>query len=195
MIKEHFNQKVTPYTNGVTVEIFKKEPKKKESLPFSGEEFAQYLKEEEFIQFNTPLMEKTVNSIISDEKDPLIILEKIFNWIEANVTITPTISFPNTLDVLKMKQGDCGELSALLVGFLRRLGIPAYVNIGLVHLDGIFYYHAWVSMYVGEWIDTDPALRQLIADASHIKLFQGLRGQFEIPKIIGNVKINVVEYR
>ena len=195
MIREDFNQKVTPHDNGVTVEIFKKEPTKVESLPFSGEEFKQYLKEEEFIQFNTPLMEKTVHSIISDEKDPLVILEKLFYWIRENVTITPTISFPNTLDVLKLKQGDCGELSALLVGFLRRLGIPAYVNIGLVYLDGIFYYHAWVSVYVGEWIDTDPALRQLIADATHIKLFQGLRGQFEIPKIIGNVKINVVEYR
>ncbi|RKY36582.1 MAG: transglutaminase domain-containing protein, partial [Candidatus Omnitrophota bacterium] len=105
------------------------------------------------------------------------------------------LSLPNTLDVLEIKEGDCGELSALLVGFLRSVGIPSYVNIGLVYNKGKFFYHAWPSVFVGEWIDTDPAFNQLIADPTHIKLLKGLESQFQISKIIGNVKIEILEYK
>ena len=89
---------------------------------------------------------------------------------------------------------NCSEISALMVGFLRSIGIPSYVNIGLVHQDGRFFYHAWVSAYVGEWIDTDPALGQLIADATHIKLAKGLESQFKIFKFLNNLDLEVIEF-
>jgi hypothetical protein len=68
------------------------------------------------------------------------------------------------------------------------------VNIGLVYEEGRFFYHAWVSLYVGEWIDTDPALNQLIADPTHIKLLKGFKDQFEIFKIIGKLQIEIIDY-
>lgn len=112
-----------------------------------------------------------------------------------NIKKVPSITIPNTLDVLKLKQGDCGELSALMAGFLRSLGIPAYVNIGIVYNEGRFFYHAWISAYVGEWIDTDPALNQLIADPTHIKLLTGLENQFELFKIISKIKMEILDYQ
>lgn len=194
-IREDFNQKVYPQDDGFIVEIYKKDIEEVEDLPLKSEKFEKYLKEDEFIKFNSPLVKKILSSVVKDERNPLTILKKLSTWISENIKIVPTVSLPQTLDVLKMKQGDCGELSALLAGFLRGAGIPAYVNIGLVYMEGKFFYHAWVSLYVGEWIDTDPALNQLIADVTHIKLLEGLRSQFEIFKIIGNLRIKIIEYK
>jgi len=193
-IREDFNQKVSFEEKEAIVEITKKIPARK-NITFSPSNFQKYLKEDKFIRFNNPLLQKTVSSIIKDEKNPLEILKKLSFWINKNIKKIPTFSIPNTLDTLKMRQGDCAEISALLVGFLRCVGIPSYVNIGLVYREEKFFYHAWVSLYVGEWIDTDPALNQLIADPTHIKLFQGLENQFEIFKLLNNLKIDIVEYR
>jgi hypothetical protein len=194
-VREDFNQKRHLQDNAVIVEIYKKEPKKEVKLPIERDKFAPYLGEDEFIKFHNSIIKNTVHSIIKEEKNIFAILERISEWIDKSIKKIPTISFPNTLDVLKMKQGDCGEISALMVGFLRSLGIPSYVNIGLVYEGGKFFYHAWVSLYVGEWIDTDPALSQLVADPTHLKLLKGFKNQFEIFKIIGKLNIEVVEYR
>ncbi len=194
-IKEDFNQKFKLIDNSFIVEINRKKPENIKSLPLARGEFAKYLKEGEFIKFDTPLIRDTVNSIVGREKNPLIIIEKISGWMDENIEKVPSITLPNTLDVLELKQGDCGELSALMAGFLRSLGIPAYVNIGIVHNEGRFFYHAWVSAFIGEWIDTDPALNQLIADPTHIKLLTGLENQFELFKIISRIKVEVMDYK
>lgn len=194
-IKEDFNQRLKLVDNACIVEISRKEPEKTENLPLERKRFAKYLEEDEFIMFNTPLIRDTVNSIAGQEKDPLVIIEKISDWMDENIKKVPSITIPNTMDVLKLRQGDCGELSALMAGFLRGLGIPAYVNIGVVYNEGRFFYHAWVSAYVGEWIDTDPALNQLIADPTHIKLLTGLENQFELFKVISRIKIEILDYR
>lgn len=194
-IKEDFNQELTPLDNAYIVEIYRREPKGAKIASLKQEDFGEYLKEGEFIKFNTPLVKDTVNSIVGEEKDSFAILKQITNWINRNIKKIPRITLPNTTDVLKLKQGDCGELSALMVGFLRSVGIPSYVNIGIVHNEGRFFYHAWVSAYVGEWIDTDPALNQLIADPTHIKLLTGLKKQFELFKIIPKIKVEILDYK
>ncbi len=194
-IREDFNQKVFFAQKEAVVEIKKHIPYKIKNLPFSREKFKKYLEENRFIQFNVPLFKSLAKSLVKDEKNPLVILEKFFSWIDKNIKKIPTFSVPNSLDTLKMKRGDCAEISALLVGLLRSVGIPSYVNIGLVYKEGRFFYHAWVSLYVGEWIDTDPALGQLVADATHLKLFRGLESQFEIFKLLNNLKIDILEYR
>ena len=194
-IREDFNQRLTPAENGCIVEIHCKAPEKRDTLPLKSDTFAGYLKEEEFIKFRTPLVMDTMNSIVGEEKDAFAIVKKITAWINDNIDKVPSITLPSTTDVLKLKRGDCGELSALMVGFLRSVGIPSYVNIGIVLSEGRFFYHAWVSAYIGEWIDTDPALEQLIADPTHIKLLQGLENQFELFKIIPKIKVEILEYR
>ncbi len=194
-IREDFNQKLTTAENGCIVEIHSKAPEKMDALPLKSDMFARFLEEEEFIKFRTPLVADTVNEIAGEEKDAFTMVKKITAWINNNIERIPSITLPSTTDVLKLKRGDCGELSALMVGFLRSVGIPSYVNIGIVLSEGRFFYHAWVSAYIGEWIDTDPALEQLIADPTHIKLLQGLENQFELFKIIPKIKVEILEYR
>lgn len=194
-IREDFNQKLTPVENACFVEIHSRAPKNVGTLPLKVEMFDKYLGEETFIKFRTPLVTDTVNSIVGEEKDAFAIVKRITIWINNNIEKIPSITLPSTTDVLKLKRGDCGELSALMVGFLRSVGIPSYVNIGIVLSEGRFFYHAWVSAYIGEWIDTDPALEQLIADPTHIKLLKGLENQFELFKVIPKIKVEILDYR
>lgn len=194
-LREDFNQKVYPEADSFIVETHKKTPSQTVNLPINREGFEKYLDEDESVKFNDPALKSLVKSIVRDEKNTFEIIKKLSFWIDKNIKKTPTLSLPNTLDVLKMRQGDCGEMSVLLAGFLRSLGIPSYVNIGLVYSEGRFFYHAWVSVYTGEWIDTDPTLNQLTADPTHIKILEGFKNQFEIFKILGNLKIEILEYK
>ncbi len=191
-IPQKYNQQVDK--NFSTVTLSRVVPKKISSLPVDEKIFFSYLKEDRFIKFRSTDIEKIAKRIVGKETDPFKIIKLFNDWINENIRRIPTISIPNSLDTLKLRQGDCGELSALLVGFLRSVGIPSYVNIGLVYKDGRFFYHAWVSAFVGEWIDTDPALSQLIADVTHLALRKSLEGQFEIFEFIGKIKIKVLNY-
>jgi len=189
-----FNQKVRGCGNDYCMTIKKIVPQRYAVLPLDTESMEEELAQTHFIKVDDPRIKRLVKEIIGTSSDTQEIIQKIHLWIDSHIQKVPTFSLPNTLDVLTIGQGDCGELSVLMVGFLRAAGIPSYVNIGLVHQNGRFFYHAWPSVYVGQWIDTDPALSQDIADATHIKFFRGLDNQFEIIKILGDLEIEVTDY-
>ncbi len=189
------NQEVTVADDGFIVVVRKHRPVNVVTLPCGLPPCLEEPPKDQFIQSEAAEVKATAVLIAGSEKNSFRILELLSSWIDQNIEKTPTLSIPNTLDTLKLKRGDCGELSALMAGFLRSLGIPAYVNIGLVYNEGRFFYHAWVSAFVGDWIETDPALTQLIADPTHITFFKGLENQFKIIKIINRVGLEVLKYQ
>src|SRR5690606_2699978 len=67
---------------------------------------------------------------------------------------------------------DCKALAWRLAGGLRHAGVDADVVLGLVYAAGrgpAFVHHAWVRVPFGERaLDVDPALGQLVADATHL---------------------------
>jgi hypothetical protein len=63
-------------------------------------------------------------------------------------------------------------------------------------MQGSFYYHAWSEVFVGRWISVDPTFSQLPVDATHICFIEGdLEKQLEIIKLIGVLKLEVMEYK
>ena len=75
----------------------------------------------------------------------------------------------------------------------RALALPARTAVGLVHVNGAFYYHAWPEVWLGEWVAVDPTFGQYPADASHIRfVVGGLAQQVEIVRLIGNLHIEVL---
>jgi len=134
--------------------------------------------------------------IIGGEKNSWLAAKKISKWVHDNIKKTPTLSIPSSLDVLNTREGDCNEHTVLFTALARSIGIPVKMIAGLVYLEGAFFYHAWPKVYVGEWINMDPTLGQDIADATHIPLVEGgVKEQLQLIKIIGNLKIKVVEYK
>jgi len=113
----------------------------------------------------------------------------VFNMLEKRITF----SVPNAVQVLETLQGDCNEHTVLYVAMARALGLPARTAVGLVYVDGAFYYHAWPEVWLGEWVAVDPTFGQYPADAAHLRfVVGGLAQQVEIVRLIGNLDIEVL---
>ena len=113
----------------------------------------------------------------------------VYNMLEKRITF----SVPNAVQVLETLQGDCNEHTVLYVALARALGLPARTAVGLVYLDGSFFYHAWPEVWLGEWVAVDPTFGQYPADAAHIRfVIGGLAQQVEIVRLIGNLDIEVL---
>ena len=100
--------------------------------------------------------------------------------------------------VLHSRKGDCNEQSALFAAVARASGVPTRICTGLVYQGGAFYYHAWNEVLIRAepecWAAVDPALRQEIADATHIKFSTGgLSEQTYINGLIGKIRANILE--
>jgi hypothetical protein len=113
----------------------------------------------------------------------------VYNMLEKTITF----SVPSALQVLETRQGDCNEHTVLFVAMARSLGLPARTAVGLVYVNGAFYYHAWPEVWLDEWVAVDPTFGQYPADAAHIRfVVGGLAQQVEIVRLIGNLEIEVL---
>jgi transglutaminase-like putative cysteine protease len=104
-----------------------------------------------------------------------------------------TFSIPNARQVLESRRGDCNEHTVLFVAMARALGLPARTAVGLVYVDGAFFYHAWPEVWLGDWVAVDPTFGQVPADAAHLRfVIGGIAQQVEIVRLIGNLHIEVI---
>jgi hypothetical protein len=166
------------------------------TIPVGGKEMQEFLGATPFMQSDDPVLRRQAFDIIADERDALRAARLIQQWVYRTIEKKPTLSIPSALDVLKLKVGDCNEHTALFVALCRAAGIPGRFCAGLVYNQGSFYYHAWAEVFAGRWVSVDPTLDQLPADATHIRLVEGeLDRQLEIVRLIGVLKVEVIEYR
>ncbi len=132
--------------------------------------------------------------ILEEEKNAVRAAEKLEKWVYRNLQKTPTVSIPSALDVLKTRRGDCNEHATLFAALSRAAGIPTKIVLGVVYVEGRFFYHAWDEVFVGKWVSVDPTFGQFPADASHIKLIEGdLSKSIEVMKLIGKINIKIEE--
>ncbi|MBI4229120.1 MAG: transglutaminase domain-containing protein [Deltaproteobacteria bacterium] len=163
-------------------------------IPYTGREFKEYTQESILIQSKNDEIVKKAGVIVGNERNSLEAVKKINDWVHKNLEKTPTISLPNALDVLATGKGDCNEHATLFTALARAAGIPTKLVLGLVFLDGKFYYHAWNEVFAGKWIAVDPTFGQFPADASHIKFVEGnLNRGTEILRLVGKIELDVVE--
>lgn len=147
---------------------------------------------------NHPEIVAKAREVVGDATDRATAAHRIADFVFAYVTKVPTLGIPNGLDVLRSRQGDCNEHTALYVSLARAVGIPSRIAAGLVYnprLGPAMYYHAWpeVKMGPGEsWIAIDPTFGQFPADATHLKLVTGdLDRQIEILSTMGKIRLEV----
>ena len=141
-------------------------------------------------------MIETARTIAEGERDPVEVAKKMLAWVYRKIEKKPVLTMPSALEVLRTKEGDCNEHATLLATLLRAAGIPARLCIGLVYTRDKFYYHAWTEAWLGDWISMDATLNQMPVDATHIKWAEGnLSRQAEIARLIGEIKIQVMDFR
>lgn len=162
----------------------------------SHEPTAEDLSSTPMIQANDRLIKETAQKVMNHKKTDSLKVEALLKWMCENIEKRPTPSLPSAIDVLKTKEGDCGEHSVLFCALARAEGIPARVCLGVMYHNGLFSYHAWNKVFLGEWVAVDPVFNQFPCDATHIKLAEGeMDRQILLANIIGKLKIKVIEYR
>ena len=160
---------------------------------------ARYLGAEAFLESDAPEIRAEAARAVAGVQGVRARAERLVRHVNALVEKKPTLSLPSALEVLHTRVGDCNEHTALYVALARATGIPARVAVGLVHLHGAFYYHAWAEVYLvengrGLWLPVDPTLNEFPADATHIRLSRGgLEKQTVILGLIGKATLTFVD--
>lgn len=174
-----------------------------DTLPASGlprgdlpPDVQPFLSPSAFIQSDDSRMIDRANTITGPWTNSLTASLAIYDWVYKTVQKAPTVSLPSALDVLLKPEGDCNEHTYLFVALARAAGIPAKIRVGLTLQNGMFYYHAWPSVYVGRWLDMDPTLNYKAVGADHISLFEGeLAEQMKLMGVVGRLKVEITEIK
>lgn len=174
------------------------------SLPVADASEPAWIEATPTLPAQHPEMIARATEIIGDAQDRKVAVERLVTWVFEHVEKVPRMGVPNGLEVLRERQGDCNEHTALLVSLARSVGIPARIAAGVVYSDRMtgapaYYYHAWPEVRLGgptDWVPVDPTFGQTPADATHLKLAEGdLDRQVEIMGFLGKLALEVVEAR
>jgi hypothetical protein len=163
-------------------------------------DLSRFLRPEPLLESDAPEVRAEAEKAAAGTPTPRLRAERLLRHVNAILEKKPTVSLPSALEVLKTRIGDCNEHTALYVAMARSIGLPARVAVGLVHLRGAFYYHAWAEVWIEEgrgtglWLPVDPTLNQFPADATHVRLARGgLDRQAAILGLVGRAQIEILD--
>jgi len=149
-----------------------------------------------FIQSDNARIAAAAKGIVAGATNSLDSALAVNRWVHARMRRNPQVSIPSAVEVLNRLEGDCNEHSYLAVALARAAGIPARVKVGIVYSEGKFYYHAWIAMYAGRWIEMDPTFGQDAVDATHIALLEGeLKDQLKLVQVFGQLRAEILSER
>jgi len=168
------------------------------SLPYPYMDLREALEPEPLIQSDDERIRDRARSITAARarwrQDPKQVAWQLNRSVYGMLEKSVTFSVPNAVQVLETRRGDCNEHTVLFVAMARALGLPARTAVGLVYVNGAFFYHAWPEVWLDQWVAVDPTFGQVPADASHIRfVIGGLAQQVEIVRLIGNLNIEVLD--
>jgi hypothetical protein len=164
------------------------------TLPYrGGGPQAAELEATPLVQADDPRIVETARRVAAGSADPAEVARRLNDWVYRSLRKAITPSIPSASQVLATRQGDCTEHTVLYVALARALGLPARTAVGVVHLDGRFFYHAWPEVWLDEWVAVDPTLGQFPADPSHLRfLVGGLARQVELIRLIGRLELDII---
>ncbi|MFO7959282.1 MAG: transglutaminase domain-containing protein [Candidatus Brocadiia bacterium] len=160
--------------DGLTVTVARPqgEPAAGYRLPYDGEEYAHLLRPNRWLETDDPLIGKMAREAVGEETDPA----KAARLIEAYVTEhieqkNLSLAMATAAETARQRTGDCTEHAMLAAALARAAGMPSRVMVGVVYVNvpegsGLFAYHAWTEVYVGQWLPIDAALGGY--DATHV---------------------------
>lgn len=137
-------------------------------LPVTDAKFAQYLSATQRINSTAPEIVELAKQIAGQDKDGRSVARKIGEWTHQNLKWKKVQS--DVVETLASREADCLEHSELYVALARSLGLPARVVTGAALSGGAFGAHAWVEVYLGNWVELDPTWGLMDhVDATHLR--------------------------
>lgn len=181
---------------GNIIEIHSPSAPSEYQLPYAGKELKEHLQPNVFIQSDDQRIINQSKRILANERNAREAAKKLNEWVYATLAKKPIVSIPSAVEVLAQREGDCNEHTALYTALARAAGIPTRMAAGIVYMEDGFYYHAWPEVWLGAWTAVDPTFNQFPADATHIRFVTGnLDKQSEIMRLVGKLKVEVLEYK
>ncbi len=177
-------------------------PRETLPLPIRDEALAEHLRPTKYVQSDDPRLVEAARGIIEGETDAWGAAQMLCSWVNRNMRAVSSEPRPITaLECLESMQGDCTEHAILLAALGRAVGLPTRLITGLAHVGGKFGYHAWTEVYVGQWVEMDPAWGETTADAGHVLIYASAldeasyaRACLATGRTIGAVEIDVLGY-
>jgi len=172
------------------------------TLPIQDEALAEYLQPTATAQSDDPRLVEKAREIIGEETDAWLAAGKLVRWVHDNMRKVASEPRPITaLECLDEMVGDCTEHAVLTAALARAVGLPSKFCTGLAYVGGGFGYHAWNEMYVGRWVEMDPAWGEVAVDAGHLQLFSGsldeaslARNSLAAGRTMGTIEIRLSGY-
>lgn len=166
------------------------EPKASLVLPIKSSEFAAYLQPSTEIRSDDKSVIEKAQGIAGEERDAWKVARKLADWTYKNIT-WKQVDYATAPQTLATLEADCLEFSQLYVAMARSLGLPARIVSGLAYSGTAFGGHAWVEVYVGEWIEVDPTWGTDFVDATHIR--DSANGSLMTYSALNLVELEVLE--
>ncbi|MEA3401508.1 MAG: transglutaminase-like domain-containing protein [Armatimonadota bacterium] len=203
LIPQTRRQTVTPDGQQASVTISRERPPEDSlPLPITEESMAEYLQPNKYLQCDDAGLVETAQEIVGDETDAWGAAQKLCSWVHREVEKVQSEPRPVTaLEVLDEMRGDCTEHAILLAALGRAVGLPTRMVTGLAYVGGKFGYHAWTEVYVGRWVEMDPAWGEMTADAGHVLIYSSsleqaewARASLATGRTIGAIEMELLGY-
>jgi len=117
-----------------------------------------YLRAEEGVQVNDPLIDEAIGKALSQRNVPILeALTRIHRYLQDNLKNRNFSGYTDALTAYKLGEASCNGKGRLFVAMVRKLGLPARLVGGLIMQSGSKRVsHQWVEVYVnGYWVPFD----------------------------------------
>ncbi|MDD2307349.1 MAG: transglutaminase-like domain-containing protein [Prolixibacteraceae bacterium] len=125
----------------------------------------------------TPQIKQLANRILGGETNPMLKVQKIYNWINDSVRWASALEYSTMSDipgyVLKTHHGDCGMQTLLFMTLARSQGIPVKWQSGWMLHPREVNLHDWCEVYyegIG-WVPLDQSFGLQASPDSKIRNF------------------------
>ncbi len=165
------------------------------TLPVTNKAYAKHLKATHNIEAKHAEIRALAKKAIGGENNALKAARKINSFIFKYLRKSLSTNLDSALAIARARAGDCTEHARLMVAMCRAVGLPAREVGGVTYVPdlGGFGYHAWVEVWVGRWITSDPSWNELPANATHIQM--GGPNDVQWIGTLGALKLRVLSFK
>lgn len=140
----------------------------------------------------TPFINELALEIAGDERDPLALARRVYDWVTANVKYSymrEYLYIENIPEFAALNgRGDCGVMALLFITLCRRLGIPAKWESGSQVRPGSIGSHDWAMFYVEPygWLYADPSYGEGARRRGCERLWEHYFGNLDPFRLVAN---------
>lgn len=165
------------------------------TLPVTNKTYAKELKATHNIESRHKEIRALAKRALGGEKNALKAAQKLNRFVFGYLRKSLSTNLDSALAIARARAGDCTEHARLMVALCRAVGLPAREVGGVTYVPdlGGFGYHAWVEVWVGRWITTDPSWNEVPANATHIQM--GGPNDVQWIGTLGALKLRVISLK